>query len=68
MRLRRRLLPAETAAAGGADTGLVGKLRRSGAVSTAGKAVVHSLTQPVTCTCSLLIRGTPSKKVSWPEK
>jgi hypothetical protein len=32
MRLRRRLLPAETAAAGGADTGLVGKLRRSAAV------------------------------------
>jgi hypothetical protein len=49
-------------------TCLVGKRRRSAAVGTAGRAVVHSLTQPVTCTCSLLIRGAPSKKVSWPEK
>jgi hypothetical protein len=41
----------------------VGKLAHRAAA-----AVIHSLTQPVTRRCSLLIRGAPSKNVPWPEK
>jgi hypothetical protein len=40
-----------------------------GSLANADAAIVdHSVTQPVTRRCSLLIRGAPSKDVAWPEK